>query len=110
MNEQIKIHIKKFSEEIKDMFSNLRQLIFDSTSAEIDEVLWARLPSYNVGDKFVRLIPFGDHINVEATAILNHKDELSAFKITPKGMLQIFVKQEIPSEILLQIFKETLGK
>ena len=36
-------------------------------------------------------------------------EELVGYKITPKGMLQIFVGQEVPDELLKMIIKETLG-
>ena len=55
----------------------------------------------------MRLIPFKDHINIEARAITMHQEELEGYQITPKGMLQIYLKQEIPSEVLKQIFMET---
>lgn len=55
----------------------------------------------------VRLIPFKDHINIETQAILSHQEELSGYKITPKGMLQLFPKQEIPIEPLKRIFAMT---
>lgn len=67
-----------------------------------------KLPTYYVNESFVRLIPFKDHINVEAAAILNYKDELSDYKITPKGMLQIFINQDIPFEMLNMVFVDTL--
>ncbi|MBP3922364.1 MAG: DUF1801 domain-containing protein [Ruminiclostridium sp.] len=110
MNEQIKAYIEKYPDEIIAMFTNLRKLIYDSISADLEETMWAKLPSFNNGEKFVRLIPFKDHINIEATAIINYKDELSGYKITPKGMLQIYLKDEIPCDVLKEIFKETLGK
>lgn len=108
MNEQVKKCIDKYPAEIIDMFHNLRQMIFDGVSCEIEEVLWAKMPSYCVGKSVVRLIPFKDHINIEAQAVISHKEELADYKITPKGMLQIYLKQDIPSEILKQIFAETL--
>lgn len=108
MNEKIETHLKKYPKEIADMFTALRQLIYDSTSALLNETMWAKLPSYYLNDKFVRLIPFKDHINIEAQSIIQHKDELSDYKITPKGMLQIYVNQTIPGDILLKIFAEAL--
>ena len=110
MNEQIKIHLEKYPQEIVDMFTALRQLIYDSVSADVEETMWAKLPSYYNGEKVVRLIPFKDHINVEASAVIQHKDKLADYKITPKGMLQIYVKQNIPSDVLKQIFTETLNE
>ena len=109
MNEQVREYIDKYPSEIVDMYNNIRQIIFDSVSSEPEETLWAKLPSYYVGETFVRLIPFKDHINIEANAISEYKDVLSGYKVTPKGMLQIFLKQELPIDVLKQIFAETLG-
>ena len=108
MNEEIKEYIEKFSSEICELFLALRDLLYNSVSTNIEEKMWAKLPTYYVGESFVRLIPFKDHINIEANAIINYKEELKDFKITPKGMLQIYTNQEIPSAILKQIFVETL--
>ena len=108
MNEQVREYIDKYPSEIVDMYNNIRQIIFDSVSSEPEETLWAKLPSYYVGETFVRLIPFKDHINIEANAISEYKDVLSGYKVTPKGMLQIFLKQELPIDVLNQIFAKTL--
>ena len=109
MNEQVREYIDKYPSEIVDMYNNIRQIILDSVSSEPEETLWAKLPSYYVGETFVRLIPFNDHINIEANAISEYKDVLSGYKVTPKGMLQIFLKQELPIDVLKQIFAKTLG-
>ena len=108
MDEQVKDYLDKYPSEIIDMYLNLRKMIFESVSCELEETLWAKLPSYCVGEAFVRLIPFKDHINIEAQAVIQHKEELACYKITPKGMLQIYLKQDIPYEVLKQIFAETL--
>ena len=108
MNEQVREYIDKYSNEIIDMYDTLRKLIFDSASSEPQEIMWAKIPSYYVGESFVRIIPFKDHINIEAKAVSEHKDVLGEYKITPKGMLQIFLKQDIPTEVLKHIFSETL--
>lgn len=110
MNENVKEYIDKYSNDIKELYIKLRAIIYDSVTLEIEEKLWAKLPSYYVGNNFVRLIPFKDHINVEALSIIKHKEELSDYKITSKGMLQIYLNENIPSYILEQIFKETLFK
>lgn len=55
----------------------------------------------------VLLIPFKDHINIEAKSVVFHKGELPGYKITSKGMLQIFHNQQIPCELLKTIFKES---
>ena len=109
MTENVQEYIDRYSPEVKELFTQLRTLIYDSVSQEIEEKLWAKLPSYYVGEAFVRLIPFKDHINIEASAIALYREELSAYKITPKGMLQIRTSQNIPSDLIKQIFAETLS-
>jgi len=108
MNEVVKEYLEKYPREVIEMHNTLRQLIYDSVSSEPEETLWAKLPSYYVGESFVRLIPFKDHINIEANAVLEYKDALVDYKVTPKGMLQIFLKQDIPTDVLKQIFADTL--
>ena len=110
MNERVKDYMDKYPSEIIERFNELRQIILESTSSEPEETLWAKLPSYYVGESFVRLIPFKDHINIEAEAVVQYKEELAGYKITPKGMLQIYLKQDIPREVLKQIFAETLER
>ena len=90
------------------MHQALRTLILDSAPAPLQEKLWARLPSYYAGKAFVRLIPFKDHINIEASAVAVYRQALTGYKMTPKGMLQIFLGQEIPADALRQIFEDTL--
>lgn len=100
--------ISGFSEDIKKLFNELRSLVLTATSEKVDEKLWANLPSYYVNKSFVRIIPFKDHINIEAKAIERHKNDLTEFKLTPKNMLQIYIGQSIPADILKKIFIETL--
>lgn len=108
MNEQVQSYIGKYPPAVIELFRQLRQAVIDSAPCAPEETLWARLPSYYVGDAFVRLIPFKDHINVEASAILLCRDELPGCKITPKGMLQLYPGQEIPHDVLAKIFARTL--
>ena len=108
MNENVKEYLDKYSVETRELYMQLRAVIYDSVSKEIEEKLWAKLPSYYVGDQFVRLIPFKDHINMEASAIALYREELDGYKITPKGMLQIYVNQNVPNAVLRRIFSETL--
>jgi uncharacterized protein YdhG (YjbR/CyaY superfamily) len=108
MNEPIKNYIIKYSKEIQDLFSEIWGLIQNSVPVKVEEVLWAKLPSVYFEDKFIRVIPFNDHINVEAAAIIEHKSQLEKYKITTKGMLQINQNQDIPYAVLQEIFMETL--
>lgn len=108
MNEEVKNYIDKYPDTIKSMFYQLRELLFDCIDCEVEEKLWAKLPSFYVGAEFIRFIPFKDHINVEAKAVTEHVEVLDGYKITPKGMLQLYLKDEVPVRALEMIFRETL--
>lgn len=110
MDENIQNYIEKYSKEVQALFSEIRELIIKSVPCEPEEKLWAKLPSFYIDDKFVRLIPFKDHINIEAAAIAAHRSQLKQYKITPKGMLQIYLNQDIPYAVLQTAFKESLLK
>ena len=108
MNVETADFIRKYPSEVADMFKNLRKIILESVSGNIERTLWAKLPSYYVGKSFVRLIPFKGHINIAAQAVIRHKEELAGYKITPEGMLQINLKQDIPADCLKRTFAEAL--
>lgn len=110
MKEEIKEYIDKYPPEIQELYMKLRAVIFESVSQEIEEKLWAKLPSYYVEDSFVRLIPFKDHINLETSAVPAYREQLKGYKITPKGMLQIYLGQSIPEDIIKQICMDTFNK
>ena len=110
MNDEIKLFLKKYPNEIIVLFEKIRQIIIDSVLVEVEEKMWAKLPSYYVGESFIRLIPFKDHINIEANKILNYKTEFSNFKITHKGMLQVYINKYVPIELLKTVFYDTLIK
>lgn len=107
MNEAVREYLEKFPSEVRAMYAELRELLYGSVPREIGEQLWARLPSYTVGESFVRLIPFKDHINLEARAVVRYAEELKEYKITPKGMLQLYAGQKLPLDVLERIFRET---
>ncbi|MDE5940366.1 MAG: DUF1801 domain-containing protein [Lachnospiraceae bacterium] len=110
MKEDIKGYIDKYPHELQELYRKLRALIYESVPQEIEEKLWAKLPSYYVEDSFVRLIPFKDHINLEASAVPAYREQLKGYKITPKGMLQIYSVQSIPEDIIKQICMDTFNK
>ncbi len=110
MDDAVKRYIEGYCEEIQKLFSELRRLVLQSVPRDIaiDERLWAKLPSYYNGDRFIRIIPFKDHINVEAAAIAEYREELKGFKTTPKGMLQIYPHQNMPGGVFSAVFGQTL--
>ncbi|MDD4832787.1 MAG: DUF1801 domain-containing protein [Clostridia bacterium] len=105
----IELPIDKYSPEIIKKFKEIEGIVL-SCSDQVESKLWAKLPSYYVGEKFVRLIPFKDHINIEASAIKNYSDKLDGYVLSQKGMLKISLEQPIPTETLRDIFKDTFTK
>ncbi len=94
-------------QKLKDIWKNLILRRKRVLCSWLSLLLWAQLPSFYVGDRFVRIIPFKDHINIEAKAILSHQESLTEYQLTPKGMLQIKHKQSVPIEVLKKIFQES---
>lgn len=110
VNEQVQAYLARYPQDVAALFTALRAMIYACGAGEITESLWARLPTYAAGSSFVRLIPFRDHINIEARAAADWRARLPGYRFTPKGMLQIDAGQSVPREALLQIFRETLGR
>lgn len=108
MNKEIAVYLEKYPTNIQDLFGELRGLIFECSTESVEEKMWAKLPSYYVGDRFVRLIPFKDHINIEAVGLGEHQSALGKYKFTPKGMMQISPEQDIPREVLKAAFARSL--
>lgn len=107
MGNTVEAYLEKFEPDIQKLFNDLRNVVFASVDEPVEERLWAKLPSYFVGDHFVRLIPFQDHINVEAAGLVRFISNLNAHRFTPKGMLKLKSNESIPREVLLKAFHET---
>ena len=108
MNAELRQYIAQYPSEIQALFATLRSLLYANATETPKEKLWAKLPSYYVRSRFVRLIPFKDHINIEAEAAAQYANALPQCKLTPKGMLQIYVGQPISADVLAAIFHESL--
>ncbi|HMM01072.1 MAG TPA: DUF1801 domain-containing protein [Bacilli bacterium] len=109
MIDQIEDKLSKFELDTQKLFLKLRKLIF-KCEPQVEEQMWAGLPSYYFGDCFIRLIPFANYVNIEASGIRKHIEELSGYKLTPKKMLKLSTGENIPWELMIKIFDETLHK
>jgi uncharacterized protein YdhG (YjbR/CyaY superfamily) len=106
-NLEISKYIDKFEGTKKERLAVIRNLIHESVP-EIKEKIWARIPSFYIEKEMIQILAFKDHINIFANQIINNKDALSKYKITDKGTLQIYDKQDIPMEILEKIFIDSV--
>lgn len=107
MNAEVEVYLQKYPDGISKLFLRIRECVLSASSLPIEEKLWAKLPSYYCGDKFVRIIPFKDHINIEASGLAVHTDEFDGYKFTPRGMLQISLKQDFNNDLLIRVFQDT---
>ncbi len=107
MTQEIEQYLEKYPEEIVSLFVKIREMIFSVEGVSVEETMWAKLPSYYCGERFVRIIPFKDHINIEASGLAIHTSEFSGCKFTPKGMLQVKVNQVVNMGALKTAFSDT---
>lgn len=108
MLQEIAQYLEKYPEEIVLLFLKIREVVFSIEDISIEEKMWAKLPSYYYGDKFLRIIPFKDHINIEAEGFVRHANDFEGCKFTSKGMLQIKTNYVVDFEKLKIVFSETL--
>ena len=108
MKQEIEQYLAKHPAEITALYAELREIIFSVDGVSVEETLWAKLPSYYCGESFIRLIPFKDHINIEASGLTRYAEAFPDCKFTPKGMMQVKAGQTVDSEILKKAFLETL--
>ncbi len=108
MNNEITQFFEKYPQEIAALCFAIRETIFALPQLKIEEKMWAKMPSYYCGDRFIRIIPFKNHINLEASGFALHKKEFEGYLFTPKGMLQLFPKQNVDTQLLQLVFLDTL--
>ncbi len=101
-NKEITDYFNKYDDSKIAKLETIRTIIHENIQ-DIQEKLWTKVPCF-YKDKWMILIRvFDDHINFIADSVVQYKDELKDYKITPKGMLQIFDNQELPEETLKKI-------
>jgi uncharacterized protein YdhG (YjbR/CyaY superfamily) len=104
---EITKYIEQFDGTKKERLEIIRALIHKSVP-EIQEKIWARIPSFYIDKRMIQFLAFKDHVNIFASQIICHKEELRGYKITEKGTLQIYGNQELPEEVLSRIFIESI--
>ena len=101
-NQEITEYFSKYESEKLERLETIRTLIDDSIP-EIKEKMWTKVPCFYTDKASIVIRVFDDHINIVADTVVQYKDELSEYKITPKGMLQIFDNQQLPLDTLKKI-------
>lgn len=101
-NQEITDYFNKYEDIKKAKLETIRTIIHENIQ-DVQEKLWTKVPCFYKGKRTILIRVFDDHINFIADSVVQYKDELNDYKITPKGMLQIFDNQELPEETLKKI-------
>lgn len=107
-NDEVTAYFMKFGFEKAARLESIRALIHEIVP-EIQEKLWTGVPYFFTKKASIIIRVFGDHINFNARDVVKYCNELSAYKITPKGMLQIYDNQEIPRDALRKIIYSSMN-
>ncbi len=102
-NHEITGYIAKYETAKKERLETIRIMIHESIT-EIHEKMWTKVPCFYTNRMKIIIRVFDDHINLVADSVIQYKNELTGYVITPKGMLQIFDNQELPKATLKKIF------
>lgn len=94
-NHEITEYFAKYEPEKVERLEIIRTLIHECIP-EINEKMWTKVPCFYTDNVTFVIRVFGDHINFITDKVIQYKDELVEYKITPKGMLQLFDNQELP--------------
>lgn len=101
-NHEITEYFAKYESGKLERLETIRTLIHENIP-EIKEKMWTKVPCFYNDKVSIVIRVFDDHINFIADTVSQFKDELVGYKITPKGMLQIFDNQEIPIDTMKKI-------
>lgn len=101
-NQEITEYFAKYAKEKIERLETIRNLIHDN-KPNINEKMWTQVPCFYIDKTSIVIRVFDNHINFKADSVLQYKDELLDYKITPKGMLQIYDNQELPLDPLKKI-------
>lgn len=105
ISQEITEYFEKYEPEKIERLETIRALIHTKNS-EVNEKMWTRVPCFYIGKESIVIRVFGDHINFIADTVTEYKNELSQYKITPRGMLQIFDDQDLPLDTLKKIISD----
>lgn len=101
-NQEITEYFSKYEPEKIERLEAIRTLIHESIP-EINEKMWTKVPCFYTDKVSIVIRVFSDYINFIIDTVVQYKNELLEYKITPKGMLQIFDNQKLPLNTLKEI-------
>ena len=100
-NSDVTNYFYKFSEKTSRL-EEIRRLIHLEIP-DVEEKIWSGVPCFYTEGKHILIRAFDDHINFITDNVFDYKETLLDYKITPKGMLQIYDEQKLPLAELSKI-------
>jgi uncharacterized protein YdhG (YjbR/CyaY superfamily) len=107
-SDEVTRYFQQFDTEKCKRLEALRNC-FHTFDTALSEKLWTGVPCFYNSNKMIVLRAFKDHINIAADSIVANDARFDGYKITPKGMLQIFDDQPLPIDGLKCVI-ESCGK
>jgi hypothetical protein len=104
MSKDVLMYVSAFPTPIQSRYEQLRQLLFQ-VEPNIEPYLWAGVPTFQTTNRFVRFILFKDHININTSLGISILELKPPYKVTPKGMVQLFLSDILEEAWLVELFK-----
>lgn len=108
-NAEVTKLIESYPEEIQELLTNLRKLIFDASPEFTEEVKWSK-PSYDLNGLVCYLAPAKKHVNLGFYQGAEISDPEGLLQGTGKQMRHIQVKklEEIKPEAFISLIHEAI--
>ncbi len=94
-------YIESFSDKRKDLLKQLRQIIKE-TIPEVEEKISWGVPTYYYQGYLLQIAGNKNHVGfyTTPTTLAYFKDELKDYKTNGKNTMQIYLHQEIPTQLI----------
>jgi hypothetical protein len=96
-------YVSLFPSSIQERYLQLVALL-ESNDIYIEPYLWAGVPTFQTSNRYVRFILFKDHININTSLGISILELKPPYKVTPKGMVQLFVDDPIDEAFIKKMF------
>lgn len=104
MSKDVLMYVSAFPNQIQSRYDQLRQLL-SQIEPNIEPYLWAGVPTFQTTNRYVRFILFKDHININTSLGISVLELKPPYKVTPKGLVQLFLTDTLDEVWLLELFR-----
>lgn len=109
MTKHIESYINPFPSLIQERYHQLVELLV-SIEPTLLPYIWAGVPTFQKDNHYVRFILFKDHININTSLGISVNELKPNYKITPKGMVQVFTHEPLDLTWMALLFRTVFYK